>query len=60
MEQMVGFVRVLSGFLEKSNVSPAESMVALINNARQFEMQMKVISDSSSNEERANTILSLN
>ncbi len=53
-------VRVLSGFLEKSNVSPAESMVALINNARQFEMQMKVISDSSSNEERANTILSLN
>lgn len=53
-------VRVLAGFLEKSNVSAAESMVALINNARQFEMQMKVITDSSANQERANSILSLN
>lgn len=52
-------VRVVPGFLEKSNVSAAESMVALINNARQFEMQMRVISDSSSNQERANTILSI-
>jgi len=52
-------LRVAPGFLEKSNVSAAESMVALIDNARQFEMQMKVISDSSANEERANSILSL-
>ena len=53
-------VRIVSGFLEKSNVSAAESMVALINNARQFEMQMKVISDSNTNQERANSILSVN
>jgi len=53
-------IRVAPGFLEKSNVSAAESMVALINNARQFEMQMQVISDSGANEERANSILSLN
>lgn len=53
-------IRVAPGFLEKSNISPAEAMVALINNARQFEMQMKVISDSSTNQERANSILSLN
>lgn len=53
-------IRVAPGFLEKSNVSAAESMVALINNARQFELQMKVISDSSANQERANSILSAN
>ncbi|HLS17370.1 MAG TPA: flagellar basal body rod protein FlgF [Paenalcaligenes sp.] len=56
---MANEVRVIPGFLEKSNVSAAESMVALIDNARQFEMQMKVIDDSSTNAERANTILSL-
>ena len=59
MAPMANEVRVIPGFLEKSNVSAAESMVALIDNARQFEMQMKVIDDSSINAERANTILSL-
>lgn len=51
-------VRVLSGFVEKSNVSPAETMVALIENARRFEMQMNVIRDASSNAQQANSILS--
>lgn len=51
-------VRVASGFLEKSNVSAAQTMVALIENARQFELQMKVIRDASGNAERANSILS--
>lgn len=50
-------VRIATGFVEKSNVSSAKAMVGMINNARRFEMQMKVISDASSNEERANSIL---
>jgi len=51
-------VRMVSGFIEKSNVSAAETMVGLIKNARQFELQMKVIQDASTNAERANSILS--
>lgn len=53
-------VRMISGFIEKSNVNPAEAMVGMIANARRFEMQMKVIQDASSNAERANSILSSN
>src|SRR3546814_18628573 len=52
-------VSIASGFVEKSNVSPAQAMVGMIGNARRFEMQMKIISDASSNEERANSILSV-
>lgn len=51
-------MRIVPGFVEKSNVSPAEAMVAMISNARQFEMQMKVIQNASTNEERGNSILS--
>lgn len=51
-------VRIVAGFIEKSNVSPAQAMVGLIANARRFEMQMKMIQDASSNAERANSILS--
>ena len=53
-------VRVASGFIEKSNVSAAESMIGLIRNGRMFEMQMKVIQDADRNAERANGILSAN
>lgn len=53
-------VSIAPGFLEKSNVNPAEAMVAMITNTRRFEMQMKVISDASSREEKANSILSTN
>lgn len=53
-------VRMVSGFIEKSNVNPAEAMVGMIANARRFEMQMKVIQDASTNAERANSILSSN
>ena len=51
-------VRVVAGFVEKSNVSAAQAMVGLIANARRFEMQMKMIQDASTNAERANSILS--
>jgi len=53
-------VTVVSGFVEKSNVSAAQAMVGMIANARHFEMQMKVIRDAATNEERANAILSFN
>lgn len=53
-------VRVVAGFVEQSNVSPAQAMVGLIANARRFEMQMKMIQDASSNAERANSILASN
>ena len=53
-------VRLVPGFVEKSNVNPAEAMVGMIANARRFEMQMKVIQNASSNAERANSILSTN
>lgn len=52
-------LRIIPGFVEKSNVSPAEAMTAMISNARQFEMQMKVIQNASTNEERGNSILSV-
>lgn len=53
-------VRITPGFVEKSNANPAAAMVAMISNARQFEMQMKVIQNVSTSEERANSILSVN
>ena len=52
-------VRMVSGFVEKSNVSAAETMVALIENARRFEMQMKVVQDAGSIAQNANSILSI-
>lgn len=52
--------RLMSGMLESSNVSAAEAMVGMINNARRFEMQMKVIQQADQNAQRANSILSAN
>ncbi|TAM87450.1 MAG: flagellar basal body rod protein FlgF [Candidimonas sp.] len=46
--------------LEDSNVNPATQMVGLIENARRFQLQMKVISDASANAQTANSILSIN
>ncbi len=51
--------RVASGALEGSNVSPTEAMVSLIDNARRYEMQMKGITTSSEDAQRANSILSI-
>lgn len=51
-------VRIAPGYVEKSNVSPAEAMVDMISNARMFEQQMQVIKNVSTNEERGNSILS--
>lgn len=52
-------LRVASGALEGSNVSATEAMVAMINNARRYDMQMKVIGSADENAQRANSLLSL-
>lgn len=51
-------VRMVSGYVERSNVNPAEAMVSMIANARLFEMQMQVIHHADTNAERANGLLS--
>lgn len=52
--------KLVSGALEGSNVSPIESMVAMIDNGRRYEMQMKVIESADQNDQRANSLLSIN
>ena len=49
--------RVQDGALEGSNVSPVESMVAMISAARQFEAQMKMIRTAEANEKSASQLL---
>jgi flagellar basal-body rod protein FlgF len=51
-------VRVAGGTLEGSNVNVVESMVGMIGAARQFELQMKMLSTAEQNEQKAGTVLS--
>jgi flagellar basal-body rod protein FlgF len=50
-------VKVAAGSLEGSNVNPAEQMVTMISLARQFELQMKVLSTADANDRAATQIL---
>jgi flagellar basal-body rod protein FlgF len=50
-------VTVAVGSLEGSNVNPAEQMVTMISLARQFEMQMKMLSSADANDKSATQIL---
>ncbi len=50
--------RVQSGALEGSNVSPVETMVAMIAAARQFEQQMKMLQTADQKEQAATKLLS--
>jgi len=52
-------VAVAGGMLEGSNVNVVESMVTMINLARQFEMQMKLLTNAESNATKASQILAL-
>ncbi|NIE75429.1 flagellar basal body rod protein FlgF [Pantoea sp. Tr-811] len=52
-------LRVAPGALEGSNVSPTGAMVAMIDNARRYEMQMKAISAADENAKAANELLAL-
>jgi len=49
--------RVSSGMLEGSNVSPVETMVAMIAAARQFEQQMKALQGAEQREQQAAKLL---
>lgn len=51
-------VKVVAESLEGSNVNPAEQMVTMISLARQFEMQMKMLSAADANDRAATQILS--
>jgi flagellar basal-body rod protein FlgF len=50
-------VALASGSLESSNVNAVSAMVDMINLARQFEMQMKLLQSADQNEQRATQIL---
>lgn len=50
--------RVQEGALEGSNVSPVETMVAMIAAARQFEAQMRILQTAEGNEKAAAQLLS--
>lgn len=50
-------VSLAAGYLENSNVNPAEQMVAMISLARQFEMQMRVITTAEANDRAATQVL---
>jgi flagellar basal-body rod protein FlgF len=52
--------RVQSAALEGSNVSPVETMVAMIAAARQFETQMKMLQTAEANEKASSQLLSIN
>lgn len=52
-------VRIVDGALEGSNVNPVEGLVSMINLARQFELQTKLITEAESNEAKASQILNL-
>ncbi|WP_280539326.1 flagellar basal body rod protein FlgF [Chromohalobacter sp. 11-W] len=51
--------RLQSGVLEGSNVSATDAMVAMIDGARRYDMQMKVIESADQNAQRANSLLSI-
>jgi flagellar basal-body rod protein FlgF len=50
-------VRLTSGALEGSNVSPTAAMVGMISDARQFDMQMKMLHLADENASNANQLL---
>lgn len=50
-------VKVAAGYLENSNVNPVEQMVTMISLARQFEMQIKLLTNAEMNDRAATQVL---
>ena len=50
-------IKLASGMLEGSNVSPVEQMVTMISLGRQFEMQMKMLTTAEANDRAATDII---
>ena len=51
-------VALAPGSLEGSNVNPVAAMVSMITNARQFQMQTKLLQNADQNDQSANQLLS--
>jgi flagellar basal-body rod protein FlgF len=51
--------RMMTGVLEGSNVNTVETMVGMIQTARQFEVQMRLLSTAESNDRSAGQLLSM-
>lgn len=51
--------KMLIGVLEGSNVSPVETMIGMIQTARQFEVQMRLVQTAESNDRSAGKLLNL-
>jgi flagellar basal-body rod protein FlgF len=51
-------VAVAPASLEGSNVNPVSAMVSMITNARQFQMQTKLLESADKNDQSANQLLS--
>ena len=54
-----GTVQVASGAIEDSNVNSVESLVSMINLARNFDMHVKLLTSAQNNDEKASTVLNL-
>ncbi|QNI01509.1 flagellar basal-body rod protein FlgF [Halomonas sp. SH5A2] len=54
-----GDATLVSGALEGSNVSAVDAMVTMIDAARRYDMQMKMLSSADENAQRANSMLSI-
>ena len=50
-------VKLASNYLEGSNVNPVEQMVSMISLGRQFEMQMKMLTNASDNDKAATQVI---
>jgi flagellar basal-body rod protein FlgF len=50
-------VRLAEGTLEGSNVNVVDAMIGMIAAARQFEMQMKLLSSAEQNEQKAGSLI---
>ena len=50
--------QLAAGYIENSNVNPVEQMVAMISLARQFDMQIKMLTNADANDRAAAQILS--
>lgn len=52
-------VRVQSGYLEASNVSPVTELTSIIGLSRQFEMQVKLMKTAEENSQKATSVMNL-
>jgi flagellar basal-body rod protein FlgF len=52
-------LKVLSGFLEASNVNPVDAMVRMLSLSKQFDLQMEMLKNAQTNGAKSSQIMSL-